>query len=147
MPAAAGLAKAVPGAARRGDINDLDWMTTSCLSASTRPFNVFDVRPADQAGLITFPWILRHWFVAAGAMVRADTTIVLGAFKDGLLDTLSLMQYWPNSWIVLQIDFIADWTTNLRFVSWANPAYGIFSGKIGRLRGRVYGGYAFSHFA
>ena len=220
VPAAVALVKAHPGAARRGYISDLDWMTMSCLSASTRPFNFGTVTPDDQLGSITFPWVLRRWFIAAGAVIRADT-MGFGAFKSGLLDTLSLMSYSSSSWIVLQIDSsllrdgdpdffhkrhwvvvdptrqpiackqpgntamplgavadevgkivwqrvgkhageadpdesdvldalkgtpVADWTTTLTVASWANEHHTIYTGKVGRLIDRVYGGYVFSRF-
>lgn len=220
VPAASGLAKAFPGASRRGHINDLDWMTMSCLSASTRPFNFTAVKPDDQFGSITFPWVMRRWFTAASAALRAET-MGLGAFQSGLLETLSLLRYWSNSWIVLQVDAtiieggdpdffrnrhwvvvdprkhplaykqpgnspmpleqvadeiikaatqkmkdgggietadegqiadvlsgtsVADWKTDIGFVSWADPHNDLTLGKIGRLIGRVYGGFAFSRF-
>ena len=47
--------------------------------------------------------MLRHWFLAAGAQVRASS-MGLGAFRSGLFDTLSLMTCWSSCWIVLEID-------------------------------------------
>ncbi len=88
---------------RHAYVNDLDWMTMSCLSASTRPVDLGDVGPTDQAGSVTYPKVLRRWFVAAGSSVRADT-MGLGLMKSAMFDTLSLMRFWADSWIVLQID-------------------------------------------
>lgn len=47
---------------------------------------------------------------------------------------------------VLGGEAFADWTVDLRVASWAIEQYGIYSGKLGRLLDRVYGGYACSHF-
>lgn len=84
-------------------VNDLDWMTMSCLSASTRPFGVGAVTPTDQFGSITYPRVLRRWFTAAGAATRMDT-MGAGLLKSPLAETLKLMGRWGDSWIVLQID-------------------------------------------
>ncbi|WP_230628719.1 hypothetical protein [Sphingomonas sp. Leaf37] len=94
-------------------IDDIDWMTMSCLSASTRPLDVGAVKPKDQFGSISYPGVVRKWFVAAGAGVRADT-MGAGLMKSSMLATLSLMKQWTGSWIVLQIDssLLQGGTTN-----------------------------------
>lgn len=84
-------------------INDIDWMTMSCLSQSTRPIGIGTVAPDDDLGSITYPNVMRSWFAAAGSMLRTDT-MGLGVMKSALLDMLSLMKQWGSSWIVLQID-------------------------------------------
>ncbi|MEG3087220.1 hypothetical protein [Sphingomonas sp. PB4P5] len=84
-------------------INDLDWMTMSCLSVSTRPFGIGAVAPDDKLGSVTYPRVLRKWFVATGAAVRANT-MGEGLLKSSMAATLHLMRNWGNSWIVLQID-------------------------------------------
>jgi hypothetical protein len=84
-------------------INDLDWMTMSCLSVSTRPFSTGAVTPDDKLGSVTYPRVLRRWFVAAGAAARADT-MGAGLLKSNMAATLQLMRNWGSSWIVLQID-------------------------------------------
>lgn len=103
VPSAAGLVRTRATDTSHRHIKDVDWMTMSCLSASTRPINAGAVGPRDDFGSVTYPWVLRRSFTAAGATLRADT-MGMGVFKSGLLETLSLMKYWPSCWIVLQID-------------------------------------------
>lgn len=103
IPAAIKLRQARAATPRRRHINDIDWMTMSCLSASTRPIDVGAVTPRDEFGSITYPHVLRRWFVTAGAAVRADT-MGAGLFKSPLAETLTLMKHWGDSWIILQID-------------------------------------------
>lgn len=231
MPAAAKLVTTRAADHKHQHINDVDWMTMACLSASTRPFSFGTLTPDDKAGSVTYPLVLRHWFMAAGAQVR-DSTMGAGLLASGLVDTLGLLRYWSTSWIVLQIDVsllqagevdflggrhwvvvdphhhplayrqpgnvpmpfaaaigeimkvlaqrfnegvkaagglakmddaaaaklqdqaidalsgtpVAEWTTNLRLTSWAEESDGIYTGKLGRLIRRIYGGYAFSRF-
>ena len=42
---------------------------------------------------------------------------------------------------------VANWTTDLRLITWAEPAPSVYKGTAGRLIGRVYGGFAFSRFS
>lgn len=232
VPAATQLVKTRVTDRAHGHINDVDWMTMSCLSASTRPVGLWAVTPSDEGGSITYPWVMKRWFLAAGATLR-ESTMGIGAFQSSLLDTLGLFRYWPSCWIVLQIDVsllknadtdffggrhwvvvdphhqplaykqpgntpvpfsaaieaiwaatgqhangqikaagglanmddaaaakleqqaasdlegtpVANWTTNLRVSTWAEEGHGIYSGRLGRLIGRIYGGFAFSRFS
>lgn len=86
-------------------ISDLDWMTMAPLSASTRPFSrVFGTpEPDDQVGSISYPGVVKGWFAAVGATLRADT-MGMGLMKSPPAATIRLMEHWANSWIVLQID-------------------------------------------
>ena len=89
----------------RTTISDLDWMTMSSLSTSTRPFNwlLGAPSPADQGGSISYPWVVKSWFNAVGAPARADV-MGLGALPISLATFLDLMNSWPTCWIILQID-------------------------------------------
>lgn len=76
-----------------------------CLSASTRPLAVFKgATPDDVRSSITYPWVLRSWFAAAGSPPTHDATVMLGAAKGGLHSFINLMRFWCTHWIVLQID-------------------------------------------
>ena len=87
-------------------VSDLDWLTMAPLSASTRPFvgRLFGTpAPRDQAGSVSYPGVVKGWFTAAGASVRADT-MGWGIGKSSTELTMHLLAHWPNNWIVLQID-------------------------------------------
>lgn len=194
------LPKARAAQPNRSFISDLDWMTMAPLSASTRPVlaKVFgSPEPDDQAGSISYPGVVREWFSAVGAKLRADTMGV-GLMKTSPTATINLMRHWANSWIVLQIDSslistggtntfanrhwvvinphrrplvragrngpvipladayravgpdtgsdMEDWETSLYTVSWGSENKGLKSPTLGHLKGRIYGGFAFSHF-
>lgn len=194
------LPKARAAQPNRSFISDLDWMTMAPLSASTRPVlaKVFgSPEPDDQAGSISYPGVVREWFSAVGAKLRADTMGV-GLMKTSPTATINLMRHWANSWIVLQIDSslistggtntfanrhwvvinphrrplvragrngpvipladayravgpdtgsdMEDWETSLYTVSWDSENKGLKSPTLGHLKGRIYGGFAFSHF-
>jgi hypothetical protein len=90
----------------RSFISDLDWMTMAPLSASTRPGwsrILGSPEPDDMVGSISYPGVVKGWFAAVGARLRADT-MGLGLMKTAPASTIKLMAYWANSWIVLQID-------------------------------------------
>lgn len=95
----------VKGAARARNISDLDWMTMSSLSASTRPASGLwgAPKPGDQAGSISYPWVVRQWFAAVGSRPLADT-MSMGITKKPLADFLKVARFWSSCWIVLQID-------------------------------------------
>jgi hypothetical protein len=184
----------------RSFISDLDWMTMAPLSASTRPGwakILGSPEPDDQVGSISYPGVVKGWFSAVGAQLRADTMGV-GLMKTSPTATIGLMRHWANSWIVLQIDSsliqaggtntfanrhwvvvnphrrplvragrtgqvvpladayravgpdtasdMDDWKTSLYTVSWGSENKGLKNPTLGHLKGRIYGGFAFSHF-
>lgn len=94
---------ALPARARH--LSDLDWMTMSSLSASTRPGGGWlgAPKPTDEGRSITLPTMMRTWFAAVGSRPRADTMGV-GATRKSIGDFLKVARNWPNCWIVLQID-------------------------------------------
>jgi hypothetical protein len=85
----------------RSFISDLDWMTMAPLSASTRPGwsrILGSPEPDDMVGSISYPGVVKGWFAAVGARLRADT-MGLGLMKTAPASTIKLMAYWANSWI------------------------------------------------
>lgn len=95
------------GRRRKGkeQISELDWMTMAALSASTRPLSGLrrGAGPDDVGFSITYPWVLKDWFEAAGSQAHANS-MGLGAVKSGLFMFVNLMRLWRSHWLVLRID-------------------------------------------
>lgn len=92
-------------APRQDWISELDWMTMSMLSVSTRPGFVFGggASPGDEFKAITYPGVVRGWFKSVGSTPAYDC-MGQGILKQDLGSFADLMKYWPRCWIVLQID-------------------------------------------
>lgn len=94
-------------AARPGtqSISELDWMTMSSLSVSTRPSFVSGggATPDDEFKAITYPGVVRGWFQSVGSTPASDC-MGQGVLKQDLGSFADLMTYWPRCWIILQID-------------------------------------------
>lgn len=86
-------------------ISELDWITMSSLSTSTRPLNrlLGSPKPSDQGASISYPWIVKDWFSNLGAPARVDT-MGWGVATIPVATFLNLMNQWAACWIVLQID-------------------------------------------
>lgn len=86
-------------------MNELDWMTMSCLSAATgaRGDATGRVSPSDQFRAITYPFMVRRWFASVGAPARLDS-VGLGAALATTDDLLALLSLWETCWLIMEID-------------------------------------------
>ncbi len=99
------IQRAHAAAPQNESISELDWMTMASLSVSTRPSLVLGggATPNDMAKAISYPWVVKNWFAAVGSTPTFDC-MSMGVMKKPLSDFVALMNYWPQHFIVLQID-------------------------------------------